>query len=63
MLKNKIRYILVIIITGLLAILYNVYLWESSFYFPVLPIFYTILSYLSYMFKFKLNSDVHVANK
>ena len=65
MLQNKIRYLVILAIAGLLAILYNEYfmgiLFLSVLIFPFL--LFAILSYIYGMVSFELVSAVHVSNR
>lgn len=65
MLQNKIRYLLILAIAGLLAILYNEYfmgiLFLSVLIFPFL--LFAILSYIYGVISFELVSLVHISNR
>lgn len=65
MLVNKIRYLAILIITGLLAILYNEYFMGIIFLTVlILPfLLFAILCYVYGKLSFELTSLVHVANK
>ena len=65
MLQNKIRYLLILAIAGLLAILYNEYfmgiLFLSVLIFPFL--LFAILNYIYGVISFELVSLVHISNR
>lgn len=65
MLQNKIKYMAIVVVTGLLAILYNEYFMGILFLTVVILPFllFGILSYVYGRLIFGLISDVHVANK
>ena len=65
MLQNKIRYILIIIISGILAILYNdYYMGIIALTVMILPfLLFAILSYVYGKLTYGLISAVHVVNK
>ena len=65
MLQNKIKYLLVLVLAGFLAILYNDYfmgiLFLSVLIFPIILI--AILSYIYARVSFELVSSTHVSNR
>lgn len=65
MLRNKLRYMLLLAVTGLLAILYDVYYTGIIFLtVALIPFFlFGLLSFCYGQIKAELISDVHVANK
>lgn len=65
MLQNKLKYILVIILSGFLAVLYNVYYMGILFLAVVICpfILFAVLCYIYGRLSFELSSVVHVAGK
>lgn len=65
MLLNKVRYLIIIVITGLLAILYNEYFMGIIFLTVVILPFllFGLLSYVFGKLSFEFISQVHVVNK